>query len=489
MDLTRFNLTVGHAGYEILARPTTNKIKTRVMWMVRKESGLRFSVRDDVWSHPDASGLDVTMENGTTVRVVNKYHQERRGGGGWCLRQLPAGISRGQTTMILGDFNAHSNVWDARVRIALREEDVLDAMDREKMALINEEDRITRRGASGGSVLNLAWISEDCTHRATWELREEDNVGSDHAAIRIRLLQDKGAQAAPTSTRLAFQKADWEVVKEEAKKLVEREKGRWEEARRKGDVEEMGKILEECHVEAMEKGVPSARAHWRSKGWFREEVKAKRSKMAQQRRWARNSQEPEDHREWRRLRNDYFHTIRRKKREQWDKFVQQAEGGEMWGIWKMASTKRTSRTPTLVDPRTGDVAHTFPQKEEMLAKLLFPRKPAEPKTEEEEEPPPAAWEHQPVTNQEALKAIRAQGQLKAPGEDGVVSRVVTKCWDHLGEWVTEMYNAALEQGKQPARWKKAIVAVIPKPNKPDYPRPRRIGPFPSSRLLVKDWKE
>lgn len=150
-------------------------------------------------------------------------------------------------------------------------------------------------------------------------------------------------------------------MEEKAERAVEGVARRWEEARGKGAVEEMAAILEECHTQAMEKRVPQTKVHWRSKPWFKEAVKEKRSNLAKQRRWVRESQQQEDHLEWKRLRNDYFHTIHRKKRKQWDEYIQKVEGREMWGIWKMVSTKRTSRTPTLTHPTTGQTVHTFTQ--------------------------------------------------------------------------------------------------------------------------------
>lgn len=59
----------------------------------------------------------------------------------------------------------------------------------------------------------------------------------------------------------------------------------------------------------------------------------------------------------------------------------------------------------------------------------------------------------------------------------MVSRAIFKSWKHLGDWVTETYNAALEQGRQPASWKRAIVAVIHKPGKTNYTTRKAYRPI------------
>lgn len=83
----------------------------------------------------------------------------------------------------------------------------------------------------------------------------------------------------------------------------------------------------------------------------------------------------------------------------------------------------------------------------------------------------------PVTNKEAKRAVTTQGQLKAPGEDGLVCRVITKCWVALGEWITQLYSGMLEDGYHPKKWRRAIIAIIPKPNKPKYDTPKAYRPI------------
>jgi hypothetical protein len=64
-------ITVGHQGYDIIFQGGTEN--ARVMWMVRKDAGLKYEIRNDIWKDPDASVMDVKLKEGT-LRIVNVYN-------------------------------------------------------------------------------------------------------------------------------------------------------------------------------------------------------------------------------------------------------------------------------------------------------------------------------------------------------------------------------------------------------------------------------
>lgn len=156
--------------------------------------------------------------------------------------------------------------------------------------------------------------------------------------------------------------------------------------------------------------------------------------------------------------------IRKQKRDMWDKFVQDAEGKDMWKIWKMTSTKRTTMTPTIVDPATLTSYTTFDQKERMFFEKLFP----EGRRDQVEHQEGRRGEWREITEEEAQKAIGSQGQHKAAGEDEITAAVITETWRVLGDWITRGYNGMMKAGYHPQVWRRAIGAIIPKPNKPNY---------------------
>lgn len=273
----------------------------------------------------------------------------------------------------MGDFNAHSNLWNPKVRTPVREEVVTDIMTKHKLVIINEYGRITRKGKTSESTIDLALVSEGSEQHSSWEIRKEDDVGSDHAVIRLVVGGRRAMCTGPTEARLKYRDADWEETAKAA--AVEEGKSRKElqDAVKARDWDAAAELVEGCLRRAVEVGVPKLKPSLRSKNWFDGEVKEKRRELSREGRWKRNCQADQAaHDRWATVRNSYFRLIRRKKREMWDKFVGEAKGAEIWQVWKMASTKRLCKTPTLLDPRTGGSARNFAEKEQLFADTLFP---------------------------------------------------------------------------------------------------------------------
>lgn len=167
--------------------------------MMRKDRNLQFSCRTDLWDNKDASVLDVTIDNGNMVRLVNIYHQASTGNHpGWVLSRFPEHLCKQQETVVIGDFNAHSNLWNPVVKTPVREEVVTDIMAKQRLAIINEYGRVTRRGRTSESVINLAMVSEGSEQHSSWEIRGEDDVGSDHPVIRLTVGGRKAMCTSPT---------------------------------------------------------------------------------------------------------------------------------------------------------------------------------------------------------------------------------------------------------------------------------------------------
>lgn len=99
-------ITVGQSGYDIVYEQGSEERNARVMWMIRKDSGLKWTVRNDIWKEWDASVLDVKMEKERVLRIVNIYNQDHKKEGKWCMERIPIGIGMGVDLMVLGDFNA-----------------------------------------------------------------------------------------------------------------------------------------------------------------------------------------------------------------------------------------------------------------------------------------------------------------------------------------------------------------------------------------------
>lgn len=110
IELVEGEITVGNQNFDIIYKK--GEQQARVMWMISKDLGLKYTTRDDVWDDVDAAVLDVEIKEKSRgkrkLRIMNIYNHEARGQrrGGWCMERMPAGIGGSQMSVILGDMNA-----------------------------------------------------------------------------------------------------------------------------------------------------------------------------------------------------------------------------------------------------------------------------------------------------------------------------------------------------------------------------------------------
>lgn len=236
----------------------------------------------------------------------------------------------------------------------------------------------------------------------------------------------------------------------------------------------MAGILETTLRESIAKGTPVERASWRSKKWFDGEVRERREEMTKMKRWRKGrtrEQGEEENEEWKKKRNSYFRLIRKKKKEMWDKWVEEAETNKaMWGVWRLTTKNRIAKTTTL--EKEGKRAVTFAEKEEMLRATLFQHETAD----DEEWTRKRKGERVEMTIEQVRKAFKNMGGLKAPGKDEIVVKAIKERMEVIGERLREVYQLSLNKGRHPTQWKTAIAAIIPKPGKTDYTKPANYRP-------------
>lgn len=245
-------ITVGSGNFDVIFRQHPTETG-RVMWMVRRDKNIRYSVRNDIWDDRDGSVLDVTHGEETT-RIINIYHQASQNGSTeWCLRRFPRNPCSGQKTILLGDFNAKAMAWDWRSE-AIREEEVMRVVERNEMSVMNERDRVTWRRKGQEAVLDLAWISKN--ERGNWKILKED-TGSDHALIMVTIavVEFRCDKALVRQ----FRKADWNAVQEGNRMEAGKRARAWRQAKADGDLEEEAAQIEGMLWGGVEAGVPTCK--------------------------------------------------------------------------------------------------------------------------------------------------------------------------------------------------------------------------------------
>ena len=95
----------------------------------------------------------------------------------------------------------------------------------------------------------------------------------------------------------------------------------------------------------------------------------------------------------------------------------------------------------------------------------------------------------PLSEEELHRQLKETSNVSAPGSSGIGWIILKKAWPIRSTNLTDITNACLTLGYQPARWKEATVVVIPKPDKSDYSAAKAHRPISlfetMSKLLEK----
>jgi hypothetical protein len=79
--------------------------------------------------------------------------------------------------------------------------------------------------------------------------------------------------------------------------------------------------------------------------------------------------------------------------------------------------------------------------------------------------------------EEVEGAIMQSKSDKSPGLDEITFRVWKELWPALGSVVLQLYQASIDLKYVPQPWCMAKIVVLPKPNKPDYSKPKAYRPI------------
>ena len=183
--------------------------------------GLMFSRIDNTPIHPsdlntEWCGITVSTEKGD-LQIYNLYCPPIRTGNRGDERVDnfdPSTLPANSRTIILGDFNAHHELWDAFAEETSNGEKLFDwLIDNPNMQLLNDGSPTHRlRGSNSPSVPDLSFASSDLN--CIWQT--QDPIGSsDHNTIAISVVVSPAILKPPVKpTKLNISKADWPKYRE-----------------------------------------------------------------------------------------------------------------------------------------------------------------------------------------------------------------------------------------------------------------------------------
>ena len=261
----------------------------------------------------------------------------------------------------------------------------------------------------------------------------------------------------------------------------------------KGELDAAVNKLIDTTITAVKDHTPMSRPSPYAKRWFNPDLKTQQVEHNKcRRRWQTScATRGKDHRatmdlfeEMRKKRRDWTRRIEKAKKEHWREFLDQAGSGSF--LWKAAQyTKPTNNYASIPPLNEGDTEYTSNEdKARIFLENFFPQRNAEtPQQTRRRLPKELPWK--PITEQEIARALTGIKGSKAPGIDGLPTLVWKKTWSAISDIVGQIFEASIQLGYYPRRWKTASIVVMRKDGKPDYTTPDAYRPISLLNTLGK----
>jgi ribonuclease HI len=392
--------------------------------------------------------------------------------------------------IMAGDFNRHHPAWSNR------QVNYLHLRHAEELLAFIQDHRLGWGLPSGTptywSLSNpgkSSTIDLTLTDTPEWILRCQlyhDNYGSDHRGTFSEWnLQPK--QAPGQAQRHAFDRADWASIG----RMIQSNIDQTQEIENENGLDHVVNDLIQATSDAVKKHTPVAKPSPYAKRWFTPELKTQQMEVNRtRRRWQEScAVSGKDHptttalfAEMRTKRREWTRTIEKTKSAHWNEFLDAASSGTLWKAAAYLGPRDdyANIPPLMVGER--EIAQNA-EKAQVLLESFFPRT-AEPTLEDvtpiREEIP---WI--PINELEIERALKAAKGNTAPGEDCLPTLVWKNIWKYVSEIVTQIFQASINLGYYPKKWKIARIVTLRKPGKPDYTVPGAYRPISLLNTLGK----
>jgi ribonuclease HI len=491
-----------HGGYLLYWPEKGDRKDARVNIAVRRDllDKIVVETRGDLLDHPYIMAVDIwdlsrAQARVRRTRVVNCYDNWLgaeycwQGGSARNRRAIEdvqwSRVIEGRC-MVLGDFNAHSPLWNPHSGTRANAGPLEAIIERYELCINNTPGESTRpKSTPGISIIDLTLTSPEMGPLPLWSIDSDHPTGSDHEVI-VTEWEDLASQSggevlgetsgedpkAPTIT-------GWKIqALQDNPEALDKAKQAWEalaydrpaltDACTKEDVDEEALWIENSLTMVLSRHAKPTRLSPYSKRWWGEKIQKARNQYARARRaWRAGGVGDEDHCE---ARNSYYRTIRKAKRECWEAFlggpqeVRDRLGPEdttrCWQALRYTSPKTSDTTPTLRTAE-GRTATTVDEKEALILETMFPPAP----DGAQHYDPPLGTMHKGVNEGTVRGALFSQATRKSPGVDRLNFKALRLLWGWDSARIVALARQCLRLGAHPHAWKTAKGIILRKPNK------------------------
>lgn len=446
--------------------------------------------------------VSVRLEHrGSSLQVVSLYCRPSEPIDGHLARLVDI-LRRKDNKKVLcgGDLNARSGLWwggsDDR---GSKVEEVILAWD---LQVMNRFSRFTtfENTQGGKSNIDVTLATRDTAVKiADWLVHEE--TLSDHRLISMEI-KERQVRGRPENEiregvydlrSVNWREFDGSLVRELQNLNADGTSVQVDAAA----ITDMLRGLMEEHFPKSKRG--GKKVHW----WSNELDRLRKELRKCSRIWKRTGRE-EDRRRFVRARTEYVWSIRKQKKQMWEKLIVDEEG-DPWGkVYRIVAGKLKKETLLVtLEKEDGTYTETIEETLRTMLGALLPDDRVEEDTHEQRGvrsqviAESTGEDEGDFTEEELTWAVKLMKDKRAPGYDGIKSEIVKRTFGRMKGVLLDLYNRMLREGKFPGVWKEGIVKVFLKnegkdPSKIKSYRPVTLLPVlgkMGERMVVKRMKE
>ena len=437
----------------------------------RRNSRISASSRTDLCAHPSLQMLDIRI--GKEVwRALNFYNDVSDPSALDTLTALD--LDPTIPTILVGDFNTHSPVWSTPGWAKSPLADRLEAwLASQTFSLLSEPGKPTRRGTTAAnerdSVLDLIWINLAAEQMLLFALPEVDwlgSLGSDHTLLRCAIYPNALVPWRPKEEVTGY-KIDSGKIEEWLQAL--------EDTGHFLGIPPMNTITDiDLAVDVLFDAIETA-----SSATFERRRPTNRNKCS---RWwnpdceqaVRDLKEAPTDEEWAAATKKLKKVTKLAKRKWADEYIEKTG---LWDLAKWRHGRRVTRVSALRN-QEGGLVFDHADMAEALSRRFFNDEPALVEEHFHDDPPPVpqrGWV--PIGPKEIEKLLLKTSNTASPGLSGVGYQLLKWSWGLIKDYVAALFNACATLHYHPTQWKRAVIAVIPKPDRKDYALPKNYRPI------------
>ncbi|RAL60819.1 hypothetical protein DID88_010144 [Monilinia fructigena] len=303
---------------------------------------------------------------------------------------------------------------------------------------------------------------------AETKVRHDLDSGSDHFTL-VTLIPGRGQQTnANTGYRVAEDSLErFAHIINSGVPLLPRPAS----AQGPGDLDDIARLLTILFQNAIKAVGKKAQNAARSAPWWTPACAELHASYAK----ARQRSEPDQERK----RRTMLSTIRNAKRDYWRRIIDNAaEDADLYKVVGWHKLSPSLKAPPLVVDGIS-IESTREKAEALLEKVLHRYNDSDDldydPLEAEVRRPTLPWTTA-ISLEETEKNVIGVSST-SPGADRVTVRLLTACWQHIGEFIRDFFQRCLELTHFPSEWKLAEVVMLPKAGKRDKTSVRSWRPI------------